>query len=804
MRVLITGVSDATARDLARTLLAAGHQVVGQTDEPHRFIDPDVELLVATTGDATVAAAVAAADAVVHLGNEGAADLAPAAADGGTRVVLVGADDDAATPLRDAGVPLLVVRTAPLAGRRVDSATLGTLAGLLAGGTAGQVLHHDDLVRHLATVATSDQVGELELAAPGSVDGTAVRQALSGFGVPEQFDGVEPTAPVTGLTPGTGLAFGWSAAEALADAARGLRGRTVAGGVATLDLAQWGLPTEHIPHNLPAVDNGTLVVAGPADYQGEFDSLLDPRLSVLTATNTSEALPRPMTPMTISVQMTALRFTNRVMGELLAMEGAALDEHVSQMTCVLGHAVYLNASVGVNVVENMPGWDEQSVRRDVYGNIPADVVFRPEGGPPMPQGAAAEAAEQRVLAELGAKGMNFADEAERVHTAARTEVLDADGLTALDDAHLEAIVRLWQDRLAEAWSVSSVGVMLAGAAAAMHYAVEGAEHVAIDVTQLDSARTMLAVEDLADVLRGHDDLIVLAKEGAVAELCAASPEFARRLDAQLAVMGHRGPGECELVNPSFSDRPSLLLAAAAGAAQRPAEERAVPTPPTTPSGHAVVGSTLARERSRDAVVRFTHALRLALREQGKRLVARGVVAEPEDVFFLTVEETFACPADAAERVARRREERVRLATIRMPDVVVGTWAPAPDEEILEVGGELTGLGIFPGVVEGRVKVLRGPDDDIEPDDILVASVTDVGHTAMFSYAAAVVTDIGGVASHAAIVAREFGVPCVVDAKVASSRLEDGQWVRVDGAAGTVTLLADASEDRGAAEAVAAS
>lgn len=90
-----------------------------------------------------------------------------------------------------------------------------------------------------------------------------------------------------------------------------------------------------------------------------------------------------------------------------------------------------------------------------------------------------------------------------------------------------------------------------------------------------------------------------------------------------------------------------------------------------------------------------------------------------------------------------------------------------------------------------MKLVLSLDDDIEPGDILVASVTDTGHTAMFAYAAAVITDIGGSASHAAIVAREFGIPCVVDTKTATTSLSDGQLVRVDGAAGTVTLLASA-------------
>jgi phosphohistidine swiveling domain-containing protein len=202
----------------------------------------------------------------------------------------------------------------------------------------------------------------------------------------------------------------------------------------------------------------------------------------------------------------------------------------------------------------------------------------------------------------------------------------------------------------------------------------------------------------------------------------------------------------------------------------------------------VVGATVARERARDAVVRYTHCLRLALRERAARLTDAGVLAELDDVFFLTLDEAFCPPPDVADRVVRRRAERVRLAGLRLPDVIADVWRPLPDPDALTVGDTLTGIGASPGVVEGRVKRVCSPDDDIEPGDILVAAVTDTGHTAMFAYAAAVVTDIGGAVSHAAIVAREFGIPCVVDTKKASGALTDGQLVRVDGSAGTVTLL----------------
>lgn len=80
---------------------------------------------------------------------------------------------------------------------------------------------------------------------------------------------------------------------------------------------------------------------------------------------------------------------------------------------------------------------------------------------------------------------------------------------------------------------------------------------------------------------------------------------------------------------------------------------------------------------------------------------------------------------------------------------------------------------------------------------MIAHVTDIGYTALFGHVAAVVTDIGGVMSHAAVVAREFDVPCVVDTQVAASRIPDGALVEVDGTAGTVTVLEAGSADRSA-------
>jgi phosphoenolpyruvate synthase/pyruvate phosphate dikinase len=101
---------------------------------------------------------------------------------------------------------------------------------------------------------------------------------------------------------------------------------------------------------------------------------------------------------------------------------------------------------------------------------------------------------------------------------------------------------------------------------------------------------------------------------------------------------------------------------------------------------------------------------------------------------------------------------------------------------------ISGVPAVSGVAVGRVRVLRSPDDELEPGEVLVARVTDTGWTPFFGTAAAVVTDIGGSMSHASIVAREFGIPAVVGTKHGSQVLTDGQLVEVNGATGVVTVL----------------
>lgn len=791
MRVLITGITGPTGRAVARMLLAAGHDVQGLDGVRHRYVDPRVLMRVGDCADARIVAdEIAGCDSVLHLSDRPVTAVAAAAQAAGARVIvpaLAGADTAIAAALAGSEAALLV-RTALVGGRRVEQDGAAVVRALL-GATAPQgiqLLHTDDLERFLVLAAIGDGTGVVDLAAPGEVSAAEARRALGSPAARGGSRTVPPRLDSTAAQQDWNFRCGWNAGEVLEDIARGLAGRKLSGDGFTTRSGHIPLPAHVVPSRSPVSDGGPLVSAAPEGWEGEFDDRVDSRIPVCTATNTSEAMPGPMTPLTIDLQAGAIRLGNEAMGHMIALEGIALEHWVSRVTSVLGHNFYINASIGVLAAANMPGWNEETIRRDVYGSIPAEVALQPMGPPPMPTGVAGRLGTLTATCRVARTALKYRETAELINAAAHRETLSRNEIRELTDEQLHVRALLWRDRLNQAWQAASIGVMLVGAAAATHRG-----EVKIDLDRLESAKPMLAVERLAALCRADAGLQAVARAGDVAAAREKSPEFAAALGQELDRIGHRGPGECELLNLPFGDRPELLVTAAARAAELPAPQRGPVEPPRGRTAAMAVGAQVYRERARDAVVRLTNCLRMATRERAERLIRVGQLREPADSAYLTLDEILWAPEDLAERVARRRAERTRLQGIRMPELIIGEWEPEPVSGALAVGDTLTGLGVSAGVVEGTVKRMLSEDDDIEPGDILVAAVTDTGHTAMFAYAGAVVTDIGGAASHAAIVAREFGIPCVVDTKTASTGLADGQRVRVDGATGTVTLLAAA-------------
>ncbi|NLH18245.1 MAG: hypothetical protein GX455_16845, partial [Phycisphaerae bacterium] len=203
-----------------------------------------------------------------------------------------------------------------------------------------------------------------------------------------------------------------------------------------------------------------------------------------------------------------------------------------------------------------------------------------------------------------------------------------------------------------------------------------------------------------------------------------------------------------------------------------------------------------RENIKNRLVYGVAMMRQVLLELGKRFVARGLIESPDEVFFLLQSELQGVVEGGIEtgeirrRIRSRRGEYDFNCSLNPPSVVVGRFDPGEHVQfqIDPSTQHLNGLAVSAGVVTGPARViLHASDDFVRPGEILVAPFTDPGWTPYFVNAAGIVMDQGGLLSHGSIVAREFGIPCVVNVGPGTKIIQNGQVIRVDGNTGTVWL-----------------
>lgn len=188
-------------------------------------------------------------------------------------------------------------------------------------------------------------------------------------------------------------------------------------------------------------------------------------------------------------------------------------------------------------------------------------------------------------------------------------------------------------------------------------------------------------------------------------------------------------------------------------------------------------------------LRGVDIVRAAARRLGQNLAEAGVLADAEDIFFTTIEEHRAgLPANITELIAERRTTRQRYEGLAIPQSFRGV----PPIVRPYVGGDtvaIEGTGASPGVVVGLARVVTNPGDaQIEDGEILVAHDTDPGWASLMFLSSGLVADIGGIMSHTAVVARELGIPCIVNTKHASRTLKTGDRIMIDGASGIIEIL----------------
>ena len=293
------------------------------------------------------------------------------------------------------------------------------------------------------------------------------------------------------------------------------------------------------------------------------------------------------------------------------------------------------------------------------------------------------------------------------------------------------------------------------------------------------------------------------------------PAFLTALRSFLDEYGWRS-AHWQLVAPTWRERPELALAyvrrllddadAAPDGALREANSRReallVATLERLPASRRDAFSELYREAGCYDVVRESRAhwqlvgdgsLRHALLRRGARLAATGGIDAAEDVFFLLPDEIESKPAarggdSLRDRVRERRQEHAFWSTKQPPDTIGavplegGTVETPPDQSLIY------GSAASRGVYTGRARVIHAADEGVrlQRGEVLVCETASPSWTPLFAIAGAVVTDGGSALGHAAVTAREYGVPCVVATRVATRLIRDGTLVTVDGGAGTVT------------------
>jgi pyruvate,water dikinase len=203
---------------------------------------------------------------------------------------------------------------------------------------------------------------------------------------------------------------------------------------------------------------------------------------------------------------------------------------------------------------------------------------------------------------------------------------------------------------------------------------------------------------------------------------------------------------------------------------------------------ALMGS---RELPKYTLIRriFT-PLRDLIRPVGEELAAAGRLAQPDDIYFLTIAEARAAVAgnDMRETVAAHRELFTReSARRRIPRVLLSDGTDAEVALVEVVEGALHGSPASPGAATGKARVILSPRGaHLEPGEILVAPSTDPGWTPLFLTAGGLVMEMGGMMSHGAVVAREYGIPAVVGVANATERIATGDTITVDGSSGLVS------------------
>jgi len=518
------------------------------------------------------------------------------------------------------------------------------------------------------------------------------------------------------------------------------------------------------------------------------------------------------------------------------------DDHVEHnpIACFGGY-LFINMSLMRLFGVRVPGFSPEAVDLQYFGDMPGIPSYESERRDFDESAEWSERAGGWLLSDvLGATSL---EELDRQRVEVDAIIAARPDLAALSDAALAeritGFASLFRDLFRQHIIVSLKAGIGLGALAQVCGAIGKPElslTLARGIGDVDSAGPSRAMWELGRAVAASAALSALfdaGVDGLNARLRASSdPDavaFVAHLDEFLTTWGFRGPNEWELRSATWGTSPELALAlidrvrladgstAPLAALERGGAEREAAAadvraalagaadvlPQFEAALHAATLWCRGRERTRTTTAMLVHEQRLAALELGRRAVAAGRLERPEQIYMLTADELAAFAGDAGADVAglvgEREQTYLALFDLEPPFVVDGCPPPlsewkrrsaAPAGAALTAGQSITGVPGCPGVARGIARVVLDPSDPSQLDagEVLVAPITDPSWTPLFCAASAVVVQVGSPFSHAAIVSRELGIPCVVSAGDCTTLIPDGALVEVDGTSGTVTVV----------------
>lgn len=563
------------------------------------------------------------------------------------------------------------------------------------------------------------------------------------------------------------------------------------------------------------------------------------RYPIYTRGNVGEVFPDPVTPFSASFAITPYSepgWRDALVRSGIFTEGEFDPDH-NEIIGIFGGYCYLNVSINRISGVRVPGMTPEMIDLALYGSQPGIPPYEPQPGDDDPDRATA--AFEWLIWIMTATELPELAEEEALTKQLREERPD---LAALSDAELVTYVRrLYDEHFRQLFGQHiyiSTAVQIPLGIITQVCAAVGDPSLAMRLVaglgDVESAAPSFVLWELgrrvarSDVLTSEFDAGV---PGLLDRLERARGDgevdtFLGALAAFLREHGSRGPNEWDTTSHTWETRPELALAAVdrmrllddgeapdGHHAERVSDREAVAAevaallagqPEVLEQFQQALASAAVffpgRERSKTNAVRFIHETRVALHELGRRMVAAGHFGQLDDFGMLLADELDDFLADPAAFTGTLRERRARydeLAALEPPFVFAGEQPPvetwerrdAHTEAVAAAGDVLTGISGCPGQATGVARVILDPADPsaLAPGDVLVAPITDPSWTPLFVAASAVVVDVGAQLSHAIIVSRELGIPCVVSVTGATRKIPDGAVVTVDGTAGTVTL-----------------